>query len=463
MENTSPKKYIQTKARSLPIYRCYINYDWEDGGLANVIVTRKHINNKITGGFFLVDLKCLGIKDTSWFFNIPEYELAERFPDFEEYFGEIEYPLAHNIIYAGHDFALEYDIAPHKDFVITRFILEEDDDKIPLIDIAVGDDGIPHLITHNRGEHKAALAKLMKNAGEGNYHYTISSDDFSENEEDEGSVDDVHNISLSSIKPGKLNPYVVQKVELEDLINVKLVNQRNEAEQAICQAEALIRMLDPALTKDEKNLIDKEWTYREEHDIDYTDQEIVFYQDLETLIGSTLKIDNQEVNNWQSDKKEDYLLFNQLMSHSTINPITVTLLNIIDLTIDYENPNELVLEKMNNLVQHDIIQLSLALREILTNYKEGRYRSIVEQSAYESNFSGKTENFHEDCLALYYLIQVIRNSQLKNVGLAIEYYHLLSAHYECVAFTFGGALLYPIFLNTLYNEVKLTLINNETT
>lgn len=235
MENTSPKKYVQTRARSLPIYKCYATKGWEDAGMASVIVTRRHVNKKITGGMYLVDLKCLGVKDTSWFFNITEEEFREPFPDFEGHFMEIEYNLAHNIIYAGYDFAMEFDIGPQKDFAITRFILEDDDDRIPVIDIPVGDkDGLPHLMTSGPNEHLDALAKLKRNAGEGSFHYTYGIGQFSEDEafddddlDDESLSDDGEpHIRLSEIESGVLNPYLAKEVVFEDLMNTDLLKRR---------------------------------------------------------------------------------------------------------------------------------------------------------------------------------------------------------------------------------------------
>src|SRR5688500_818301 len=129
MQQLSPKKYIETKARSLPLYKCLVNKDWEESKMADVIVMRRHNNGHITAGIYLVDLLCLGIKDTFYFFNEPEQELEDRYgQNFYEVFVEIDYSLAHNIIYAGHDFAMEYDIPPHREFAITKFILEDDTD-----------------------------------------------------------------------------------------------------------------------------------------------------------------------------------------------------------------------------------------------------------------------------------------------------------------------------------------------
>jgi hypothetical protein len=73
-----------------------------------------------TVGLYLVDLMCLGIKDTYYMFNEPEDEVNERFNIGTEFFIETDYMTVHNIVYAGHDFASEYDIEPHKDFEVTK-------------------------------------------------------------------------------------------------------------------------------------------------------------------------------------------------------------------------------------------------------------------------------------------------------------------------------------------------------
>jgi hypothetical protein len=43
----SPENYIRTKARTLPIYKCLVTPNWQDMGMANVIVMRKHVNGKL--------------------------------------------------------------------------------------------------------------------------------------------------------------------------------------------------------------------------------------------------------------------------------------------------------------------------------------------------------------------------------------------------------------------------------
>jgi hypothetical protein len=142
--NLSPKKYVQRKARTLKLGKCYINSNWKEGGMAHVVVTRRHTDGHYTYGVFLVDTWVLGTKDC--FCNIHHSKLS-----FEGVLGEmkegldeggevkeISYVLAHNIIYGANAFAEEYGIAPHPDFESSQYILHEDTEDIPLIELEFG-------------------------------------------------------------------------------------------------------------------------------------------------------------------------------------------------------------------------------------------------------------------------------------------------------------------------------------
>src|SRR6185312_13732776 len=129
----SDNAYIQSgKARKLPIHRCLVSKDWREAGLAQVIVSRRHVTGNITGGFYLVDLLCTGVKDSFFFFNQSPDMLSELQEDFAEEQGVVmetcNYVLAHNIIYSALDFAGSYGIEPIQDFATTKMILETDED-----------------------------------------------------------------------------------------------------------------------------------------------------------------------------------------------------------------------------------------------------------------------------------------------------------------------------------------------
>ena len=185
----SPENYIIQKARTLPLYECWINDDWEETGIGNVFVARKHSNGNFTAGLFLVDLKCLGIKDAIYWFNIYEQEYMEILGHAQSSLEmmKITYTLAHNIIYAGLEFAEEYGFLPHKDFKIAQYILEEDTDDIELMEIECGYNGKPAYIRgplDNDAKEAQVIAQLEKVAGPGNYLFVGGEDDLDE-EDDE--------------------------------------------------------------------------------------------------------------------------------------------------------------------------------------------------------------------------------------------------------------------------------------
>ncbi|GHT01633.1 hypothetical protein AGMMS49525_02920 [Bacteroidia bacterium] len=191
----SPENYIRQKSRNLPIYKCWINKDWKECRLAQIFIARKHANDNVTFCIYLVDLGCLGVKDTSYSFNKSLEEVEEmimRIEEDVEMDDTLSYSLAHNIIYSAIEFAEEYGFKPHRDFTqITQFFLEEDTDEIPLIAVECGhlEDGKPFFINTgyaSPAKEKQVIAQLNKTAGEGNYHFFMGID----KPDDEGEYDD---------------------------------------------------------------------------------------------------------------------------------------------------------------------------------------------------------------------------------------------------------------------------------
>ncbi len=183
---------IQKRARSLPIGKCYINQDWKFTKLANVIVTRKYKDGNLIAGFFLVDLYCLGVRDTYYKSDLEEESLnnwIEESAELKSKFTEIDYALAHNIIYGAYEYGLENGIPQHKDFdKVTKYILEEDDEHIPLIELDLGRNGKPfYFQTEAQSDAFAEniIRLLKKNVGEGNFNYLLAKDIDDEEDWDE--------------------------------------------------------------------------------------------------------------------------------------------------------------------------------------------------------------------------------------------------------------------------------------
>ncbi len=188
----SPENYIRQKARKLPIFKCVVSKNWKEEGIFNVLVARQHVNSNITFGIYLVDLFCLGIRQTNFFFNIPLEEfnqMREQNGDIENEI-EIDYDFAHNLIFTGLEYASELGLDPHPDFKLTKYILEEDDDNIPLIEVECGLAGKPFFIYGdeiNPMKIDNIFKKLEEAVGKDGFDFldTTDTDELKDEERDE--------------------------------------------------------------------------------------------------------------------------------------------------------------------------------------------------------------------------------------------------------------------------------------
>lgn len=184
----SPEQYLKQRARTLPIGKCYINDDADKAGMAQIIVTRKHTGGRISAAAFLVDLQCLGVKDTYYRLRMEEEELDELMERQPLDWRECSYDEAHNRIYGAISFAEEGGIEPHKGFRLTQNMLEEDNDDVPLIEYDYGKDGKHFLVCHSNLEASRYLPTLRKHLGD-NFDYLINDQErdeyFDEDEDDD--------------------------------------------------------------------------------------------------------------------------------------------------------------------------------------------------------------------------------------------------------------------------------------
>ncbi|MDR2913607.1 MAG: DUF1186 family protein [Tannerella sp.] len=193
-QQLSPEKYIRTKARALPIEECLIRKGWQEFGLAEIFVTRKFKSGNLLVGIYLTDIFCLGVKDTHFKFNCS----PEEYDDLIDYisssggFETISYEEAHNIIYGAISYAEDLGIEPNKLFELTQYILEEDTEKIPLIEYEFGREGKPFLVANSSLEASKYIPILNKKVGEGNYEFLLNDeeDDEYDDEFDDETEDD---------------------------------------------------------------------------------------------------------------------------------------------------------------------------------------------------------------------------------------------------------------------------------
>lgn len=175
----TPQKYIKERARKLPIDKCYINSDWQDEGLAQILVTRRRADGNYVFGVYLVDIFCLGVKDSFCNNDATPDKLEEAI--WRIYHNrpkeEISYNEAHNIIYGAIAFAEDAGIPPIKDFALTQYVLEEDTEDVPLIEYEFGKDGKYFLICGETYDRDKFFIKQLKRRLGDNFDFVAPADD----------------------------------------------------------------------------------------------------------------------------------------------------------------------------------------------------------------------------------------------------------------------------------------------
>ena len=428
MKDISPKKYIETRVRSLPIYKCLINKDWENAKMVNVIVMRKHVNGKLTAGIYLIDLLCLGVKDAMFIFNEPEDKILEGFGDHKDYLMEVGYDLAHNIVYAGHDFAMEYDIEPHPDFKTARFILEEDDDTIPLIEIPVGDDeGLPSLILQpgQSIKYRHVIEKLEKKLGRDNFNFYEGE----EEDVDDDEYEDELSENIEDYEIGSINPFNVQFIDLKDLMDVNKTHGRGGFELATIEVELKLRMLRISNSDLFNELpVEEREEFSDIEDAPFFSENITEEMEremeavLEEELAYTGQISEEEFND--NDKNEARII--KTLKEYAHNPIVVA--NLLENAVFFNSKGaieqiKVVAKRM--ALQYPVIKLSLALCTTVLKESDTTLAYILKGKNLHVIFPiVKTFGLFE--LQSFWLMKAFYGLQNDNLKEAIYYYELIA-------------------------------------
>jgi hypothetical protein len=256
----SPEKYVKQKARTLEIGPCYVSNDIEQVGEGHVIVSRKHTGGRVSMAVYLIDIWCVGVKDSFYRLRMEDYEFNELVGAYNFGLRECSYDEAHNWVYGAVAFAEEAGIEPNKSFKITQYMLEEDDDNIPLIEYEYGKNGKHTLVAHSRLEASRYLPLLEKNLGKGNFDYILNADDDLDDVLDD--VDDDEDSSWLFKGYGPRMPYTYRHPDYPKEIQLNfpwIQEELSKTENAIYLKDELtdriLALPHEALRQDLENLI----------------------------------------------------------------------------------------------------------------------------------------------------------------------------------------------------------------
>jgi hypothetical protein len=187
----------QAPKREAPVAGCWVTGRWSDrlgvtghadwpglpaaesesgeSGLVGVLVARDTGSTVVACGF-LVDVFCLGVKDT----NGPKTMDRRKLPAFTRTFfsawsgqPSVAAPLdlARHVVFGAVDYARSLGFEPHLEFAKGAALLG--DWEAGSSDVTFGRDGKPMFINGPHDDTYAILAKLRKAVGEGNYDRLI--------------------------------------------------------------------------------------------------------------------------------------------------------------------------------------------------------------------------------------------------------------------------------------------------
>ncbi|MEA2372738.1 MAG: hypothetical protein QOH12_3132 [Solirubrobacteraceae bacterium] len=146
-----------------------------DSGLVMVLVIRKDRNQGVSVCGYLLDVYCLGVKNTIGPRRMPGHELRgfakSYFSAWDDPAQPIPLELARHLVFGAADYARSLGFAPHPDFAAARRVLDPWDGPSS---IHFGRDGKPCYTEGPYDDARHVIKTLESTVGAGNFHFTVS-------------------------------------------------------------------------------------------------------------------------------------------------------------------------------------------------------------------------------------------------------------------------------------------------
>ena len=165
-------------AKNSPIESCLIRKNIFSEGIGTAIVSRKMPNSRLGIGVFLLDVWCLGVKNT-YFSVLSKDEYTDRLKEINvhETLENIHPSCARKLIDQSINYSDGLGFKPHKDFKISRQLLADIDPTVCSNQYTFGKDGKPFYISgphESLNQSNKIIRSLRQHCGEGNFDYLMS-------------------------------------------------------------------------------------------------------------------------------------------------------------------------------------------------------------------------------------------------------------------------------------------------
>ncbi len=168
-------------AATAPIHECIVPGNLFEAGIGNIIVSRQLPNGQLAVAFFLVDVFCLGVKDT--FFQVmPVAEYNYKLQSQQEYgLQRVEPAYARQLVEDAVAYAKSVGLAPHADYRTTQQIFGDINAEDCSTSFEFGQDGKPFYVSgphDSQAKSKRIVNTLAKTCGPGEFDYVVALDPF---------------------------------------------------------------------------------------------------------------------------------------------------------------------------------------------------------------------------------------------------------------------------------------------
>jgi hypothetical protein len=161
-----------------PVHQCLMPERLFELGIGHVIVARKSSAGKLGTGFFLLDVFCLGVKDT--FFTVlseDEFQAALQRVATKEKLVPLQPACTRNLIQGAVDYARNLGIAPNPDYKLTeKILLNLDGGEECSTSFQFGKDGQPLYVAgpnDSSAKQRQIMNLLTKKCGANGFHYIL--------------------------------------------------------------------------------------------------------------------------------------------------------------------------------------------------------------------------------------------------------------------------------------------------
>ena len=167
------------RAREMPIEGAWVQEDWQEQGMAIIVLARTNSSDNVVFGEYVVDYLCTGVKDTAFTTNVsPEVfdneVIPRRYGGIPPVAAAVE--LAHEIVWGAVEYAENLGLRPPSAFRQSQRILDASDSFTRPGVVQFGYQGRPAYVPAPQDNQAAIITRLIDSVGLGNFYYIPQGD-----------------------------------------------------------------------------------------------------------------------------------------------------------------------------------------------------------------------------------------------------------------------------------------------